>query len=74
MKIFVKLFTTLQIGRFSEKEIETEEGSTIASVCRALDISTEQKLITLVNGRNAELDFVLSEGNTLAIFLPVGGG
>lgn len=74
MKIFVKLFTTLQIGRFAEKEIETEAGSTIASVCRDLDISTEQMLITLVNGRNAELDFVLSEGNTLAIFLPVGGG
>jgi len=74
MKVTVKLFATLREGRFDIREMDFPEKSTPATVAGHLKISEEQAAIVFVNGRNAEMDQELREGDTLAIFPPIGGG
>ncbi len=74
MRITVKLFATLRKGRFEVKEMDFPEGATPAKVTKSLDIPEEESAIVFVNGRNAEMDRVLHDGDILAIFPPVGGG
>ena len=74
MQITIKLFAALRKGRFN---IETEDfpiGTTVGEVIRLLDISEKEITLAFVNGRHAELDTKLMEGDTLALFPPVGGG
>lgn len=74
MRIKVKLFATLRENRFKENEMEYPPGTTVADVGRALQIEPEEMAMILVNGRSADAEHVLSEGDTLSVFPPVGGG
>jgi sulfur-carrier protein len=74
MKITVKLFATLRRGRFDQNVIEGEEGLDIRHVVTMLNIPEKEAAIIFVNSRHAGFDTVLKEGDTLAIFPPVGGG
>jgi molybdopterin converting factor small subunit len=74
MKITVKLFATLRLGRFDQKTIECDEGVIIHDLVKMLQIPEKDAAIIFVNCRHAEFGTVLKEGDTLAIFPPVGGG
>lgn len=74
MKITVKLFTTLRHGRFDQKVMEGDEGMVVRHVVAVLNILEKEAAIIFVNSRHADFETVLKEGDTLAIFPPVGGG
>ncbi|MBS3900814.1 MAG: MoaD/ThiS family protein [Dethiobacter sp.] len=74
MQITVKLFATLRNNRFKIEVHEYPEGSTILQVAEALEIPKEELALTLINGISLEVDNALKDGDTLAIFPPVGGG
>ena len=74
MKLTVKLFATLRTNRFKIADQEYPDGFTILQVAEALEIPKEELALTLVNGISVETDHILQEGDTLAIFPPVGGG
>ncbi|MEW6624189.1 MAG: MoaD/ThiS family protein [Bacillota bacterium] len=74
MEIQVKLFATFRQGRFTAEKMEFPEGSTILNVVEKLAIDPAEVAIAMINGKSAELDAVLSEGDTLGLFPPVGGG
>ncbi|TYO99176.1 molybdopterin converting factor small subunit [Geothermobacter ehrlichii] len=74
MKITVKLFATFRRGRFEIETREYPEGTTVKQVVDALELPREQLGILLVNSRHVDLDRVLADGETLAIFPLVGGG
>jgi sulfur-carrier protein len=74
MKITVKLFATLRRGRFDLKTMECDEGVIIHDLVKMLDIPEKEAAIIFVNSRHSEFHTVLKEGDTLAIFPPVGGG
>ena len=74
MQITVKLFATLRNNRFKIEVHEYREGSTILQVAEALEIPKEELALTLINGISLEVDHVLKDWDTLAIFPPVGGG
>lgn len=74
MQITVKLFATLRNNRFKIEVQEYPEGYTILQVAEALEIPKEELALTLINGISLEVDHVLKDGDTLAIFPPVGGG
>ncbi len=74
MKITVKLFATLRTGRFKAESREYAPGTTVAGVARELNIPREELALILINGRSAEPDSELSDGDTLSLFPPVGGG
>lgn len=74
MQVTVKLFATLRTNRFKVKETEYSSGSTILDVARDLDIPREELALTLINGISVEVDHEIQDGDTLALFPPVGGG
>lgn len=74
MQITVKLFATFRLGRFAIEEREYPEGTRVRDIVEELALSEQELGILLINSRHVELDRVLTEGDTLAIFPLVGGG
>ena len=74
MRVTVKLFATLREGRFSVDALECKEGATVADVLHALDIPEQEAALTFINSRHADHAAKLADGDTLAIFPPIGGG
>ncbi len=74
MLITVKLFATFRAGRFDIETREYPDGTTVGDIVQELDLAAEQLGILLVNSRHVQLDRVLVDGETLAIFPLVGGG
>ncbi len=74
--IKIKLFADLQKYGPAQSVIDLPEGSTLKLVLEKYKIPQEKmKLIILVNGRPCyEKDFVLRNGDVIAIFPPIGGG
>ena len=79
MKVEVKLFATLAIYLPAEEAgngatIEVPDGSTVGQVTRQLGIPDELPHITLVNGRDADPEQPLGDGDSLSVFPPLAGG
>jgi sulfur carrier protein len=74
MKVIVKLFATLRKERGDGAELTLSEGSTLRDVLDVLEIKPEQASILFVNGRHADLDQFISDGDVISIFPPIGGG
>lgn len=74
MQVTVKLFATFRDGRFKEKSWELADGTVVQDVLVQLQIEPSEVAILLVNGRDAKAQTELRDGDTLALFPPVGGG
>ena len=74
LKVLIKLFATLRDGRFKMETWELPAATHVGKILQDLDIGVEEVAIILVNGRNVEEEYVLHDGDTLALFPPVGGG
>lgn len=74
MRVTVKLFATFRDGRFKVEERELPEDTRLLDVLQPLDIKPEEIAICLVNGRNVNEQHILKDGDTIALFPPVGGG
>lgn len=74
MRVTIKLFATFREGRFKVEERELLEESRVLDVLQPLNLKPEEIAICLLNGRDANEQSVLKEGDTLALFPPVGGG
>jgi sulfur-carrier protein len=74
MVVTVRLFATLQQGRFIEAPRDYPLGASVAAIVQDLQITDEDIGVIFVNGRNAELDRVVSAGDVVSIFPPIGGG
>jgi len=72
--VTVKLFATFREGRFKVEERDLPQESKVLDVLEPLNISPEEIAICLVNGRNVNEQHVLNDGDTIALFPPVGGG
>lgn len=74
MRVTIKLFATFRDQRFKVDVRELPEGSRVDDILRSLEITPEEVAICLVNGRDAKEYHTLVDGDTLALFPPVGGG
>jgi molybdopterin converting factor small subunit len=74
MEITVKLFATFRTGRFTLENREYPEGTTVRQIVRELEIPEPELGILLVNSRHVDLERVMADGETLAIFPLLGGG
>lgn len=74
MKLTIKLFATLRQGRFKIQEGEYPDITTVEDIVKQLSITKQDLGIIFVNGKYAELNTALHEGDTLSIFPPIGGG
>ncbi|MDD2480567.1 MAG: MoaD/ThiS family protein [Lutispora sp.] len=74
MDIKVKLFAYLREGRDKVVLLDMNEGDTIKKAVKILNIDPKEISILLINGRDANIDSILVQGDTVSIFPPVGGG
>lgn len=76
MKITIKLFAFLRLGRFKIQDFDFPDGTMVGQVLDSLAISRQQMEIGIIfiNGKRAEFDSVLKAEDTLAVFPPVAGG
>jgi len=74
MKITVKLFATFRAGRFDIELRDYPEGTKVGQIVDELELSRDKLGILMVSNRHVDLERVLVDGETLAIFPLVGGG
>ncbi len=74
MQVKVKLFAGFRDGRFKERLLELEDGSSVRAVVKSLGINQEDVGVTMLNSRHCSLDSMLRDGDILAIFPVIGGG
>jgi molybdopterin synthase sulfur carrier subunit len=74
MQITVKLFATLQKDRFDIRELEIPEETRTIDIMGIIGIPDGEVALIFINNVHAGLDTVLEQGDTLALFPPVGGG
>jgi molybdopterin converting factor small subunit len=79
MKVKVQLYAILTKYLPAQAEgnnawMDIPEGSSVKEVLQLLKIPEAMPKIVLVNGRHAEFDRVLAEGDTVSIFPPIAGG
>lgn len=79
MKINVALFAHLAAhqpdgrGGRHPRAFDFDEGTSVTDVVSYLDLPDEPRVV-FINGRHADEDQVLSDGDRLAIFPPIAGG
>lgn len=74
MRVTVKLYASLQNGRFEEEVRDVPEASPVRRILADLGIAAAQVGILLVDGRHGKPDDVLRPDASVALFPPVGGG
>ena len=77
MKVEVRLFAMLAAhlpAGGPSAIIEVPQGSTVGQLTRRLGIPDEMPRIALVNGRDADPEQPLHEGDALSVFPPLAGG
>jgi len=74
MQVTVRLYATLGRNRQGEETLQFDPGASARDVLKALGIPEDRVTLVFINGRHAEADQELREGDTIAFFPPVGGG
>ena len=74
MKVTVKLYSVLQIGRFKEKIVDYPAGVSVGAVVESLDLPPEHVDILLINGRHVDAGHLLAENDILSLLPMVEGG
>lgn len=77
MKTTVHYSAVLRLKNVSNgSEIETAPGSTITDLLDRFEVRAEQQkyIISYVNGKKTGHGRKLQEGDSLQLFLPIGGG
>jgi molybdopterin synthase sulfur carrier subunit len=72
IQITIKLFSTYQTDRFKHKSCEYPAETSVQTVMDDLQLSGTGS--ALINGRFADKDKTLTDGDTLALFPLVAGG
>lgn len=79
MKVEVRLFALLERYLPPDAEgdgilLDVPPGTTVGDVVESLKIPGELSCLTVINGRDASPDQVLSPGDVLSMFPPLAGG
>jgi molybdopterin converting factor small subunit len=74
MHITVKLFATLRQGKFDIDTLDLPPGTTVGDIVKNLGIPEKEVTLIFVNGVHGELQTEVKDGDTVALFPPVGGG
>lgn len=77
MKVTAKLMSIFAKYQKCDEDGKTtiKDGATVLDLVRELGIPEKQVRIVAVNGKQSDLETILSEGDTVFIFPPaIGGG
>jgi molybdopterin converting factor small subunit len=74
MEIEVRLFAGLRQFAKQNDKIELDDGKSVSDLLERLGIPPSKVAIILVNGRHAEQDQPLQDGETVSLFPAIAGG
>lgn len=77
MRIYIqiKLFATFLDKLPADADrFPVEAGTTVSDLVDVLNIEREDAKLIFINGRKGTLNAILSEGDRVGLFPPVGGG
>jgi len=74
MNVTVKLFANFRVDRFKVEQRNYSQGILCREIVADVGINEQDIGIILINGRHADLDTRLEDGDTLSLFPLVGGG
>lgn len=74
MRITIRLFANLREGHAPEESLELSPGTTVSAMIKELKVPESVVMLIFVNGRHASPETTLNEGDTVALFPPIGGG
>ena len=74
MEVVVRLFASLQKYRPGQDKAELEDGTTVGDFLEQAGIPLSEVAIVLVNGKHANSEQSLNDGETLSLFPPIAGG
>ncbi len=77
MKVRVRVFGHLRRFLPENREdlvMEIPEGTSVKQFTASRSIPDDEIWVVTINGKNADEDAVLSDGDELCLFSPVGGG
>jgi molybdopterin converting factor small subunit len=74
MTIRVKLFASLRQFGPDEQMMEMPENSNLSDVIARLKLPEKIPLLKVVNGEIRKTDYILGEGDEVALFPPIAGG
>lgn len=74
MNVTVKLFATFRFGRFAAATRDYPPSTNIGEVIRELQIPDSEISMIMLNGRHANPDQQLRDGDSIAFFPLVAGG
>lgn len=76
MKIHVKAYGILRRNLNDKEELELHltQGSTVASIFRKLKKTKSETWMVVVNGKIADENTILNDGDVVSIFEPIRGG
>lgn len=77
MKVHIKCFATLSQDEVCDyhgaKAYELDEGATVADLAKKVDVDTEDVKIIFVNNKSVQMNYVLSDGDQVALSPKTGG-
>ncbi len=74
MTISIKLFASLREGRFDADTRALNEGATVRDALDLIGVTAAEAAVLFVNSRHTDPERPLADGDSLAVFPPVGGG
>lgn len=74
MQVTVKLFATLRQDRFDIDTLDLPPETKVIDVIQKIGIPEKEVTLVFINGRHGDVTSELHDGDTLAVFPPVGGG
>ena len=74
MEIEVRLFAGLRQFAKQNDKIELDDGKSVSDLLERLGIPPSKVAIVLVNGRHADQDQPLRDGETVSLFPAIAGG
>lgn len=72
--VTIKLFAMLREGRFDARTEVFPAGVTAGDIIKRLGIPEREVTLIFINNRHGQIDTKLADGDTIALFPPVGGG
>jgi len=79
IRVNVRLFATLRrfYPDYDPKkgiDVKAEEGTTIETLIRTLPLPENEARVILINGKSKKTSDVITDGDQINIFTPIGGG
>jgi len=74
MQLEIRLFATLQKFRSQLDGVNPKDGATVRDLIERSEIPLSEVAVIMVNGRHADLEQPLHDGDTVALFPAIAGG